>query len=66
MTSEILKLRPTTYCPPGGRRSSVRMQRPSVPEHTIAARLARLAARTRWLTRRAQDETSETPLPRSA
>ncbi len=66
MTSESLKLRPTTYCPPGGRRSSVRMPRPAAPARTIASRLARLAARTRWLARRAAEEACDTRLQRSA
>ena len=66
MTRETPKLRPTTYCPPGGRRSSVRMQGPAAPERTIATRLARLAAQTRWFTRRAVEAVSDTRLPRSA
>ena len=66
MTRETPQLRPTTYCPPGGRRSSARMQQPSMPARTITSRLARLAAQTRWFTRRAVDAVSETRLPRSA
>jgi hypothetical protein len=65
MSSQSLKLRPTTYCPPGGRRSSVQMQRTSVPTPTLTQRVGRLA-RTRWFTLRTMLEPADERIPRSA